>query len=249
MLDDSALDHSLTPLTDAARWVVAFSGGLDSTALLHLLLAWRERRGKAPAIAALHINHQLQAAADDWQAHCRSHCADLDVAFQALCVDTQGSGEAAARDARYRAFEHYLQPGDVLMLAHHLDDQVETFFLRLLRGAGLEGLSAMPASRPLGDARLARPLLHLTRAELAHYVNERGWRHIDDPTNADASIDRNFLRHQVLPVVAAALAGVSLHGAARQRAPGARCRDPGGSARCDDLRPDRRARHPLIDDS
>ena len=107
--------------------------------------------------------------------------------------------ESAARRARYAAFESQLQTGDVLFMGHHQDDQVETFFLRLLRGAGLEGLSAMPQARELGDGLLLRPLLDYTRSQLTEFLEAQGLRWVEDPSNADTGIDRNYLRELVLP--------------------------------------------------
>ncbi len=205
-LDPADLDGVLGPLLDAGHWYLGFSGGLDSSVLLDLLLRWRAARTTAPALTALHVNHGLHPRADRWQAHCEQLAAGLGVPFIALqaAVDAGPRGlEAAAREARYRLFEAQLEPGSVLLLAHHLDDQVETFFLRLLRGAGLAGLAAMPVERPLGDARLVRPLLQIPRARLEAYAGARGLAYVEDPSNRDAGLDRNFLRAAVLPLLAA----------------------------------------------
>ncbi|MDX1735391.1 MAG: tRNA lysidine(34) synthetase TilS [Halioglobus sp.] len=201
MLDDSLLDDTLRTLTGAARWYVGFSGGVDSTVLLQLLADWRARHPGAPPLAAIHVNHRLQSAADRWQAHCEDCCGRLAVPLTCLAVEVRESGEAGARQARYAAFERVLEPGDVLFLAHHLDDQVETFFLRLMRGAGVEGLAAMPAGRELGRGRLARPLLGVPRAAIEAFAARRGLEFVEDPTNADPGIDRNFLRREVLPLL------------------------------------------------
>ncbi len=117
-------------------------------------------------------------------------------------MEPDGAGlEAAARSARYALFASQMEAGDVLFLGHHQDDQVETFFLRLLRGAGVDGLGAMPRQRPLGKGVLYRPLLELSRVQLEAYVAAQGLRCIDDPSNQDRSLDRNFLRGEVLPLV------------------------------------------------
>jgi len=203
MLDPGHLDRRFDTLASAAHWYVGFSGGVDSMALLHLAWCWGRGRAGAPPLTALHINHGLQDAAGDWQAHCRAVCDSLDVPLLARRVAVAGSGEAAAREARYGAFRELLGEGEVLLLAHHLDDQVETFFLRLLRGAGVEGLAAMPAQRPLGRGMLARPLLDVPRAALEHYAREQSLDWVEDPSNADTSLDRNFLRVEILPLLAA----------------------------------------------
>ncbi|WP_323847242.1 tRNA lysidine(34) synthetase TilS [Microbulbifer magnicolonia] len=179
------------------RWV-GFSGGLDSTVLLHLL------RKRGVELRALHIHHGLSANADAWQAHCAAVACALDVPFVArrVRIDAAGRGlEQAARAARYRVFAEILQPGDQLLLAQHGDDQVETFFLRLLRGAGALGLAAMPERRPLGGATVLRPLLGVGRAQLEAYARAQGLRWIEDESNADQSLDRNYLRATVLPLL------------------------------------------------
>jgi len=204
------LDSVLPPYLGASVWAVGFSGGSDSTALLHLLGQWQRRRSMQsdpnetlPLLQAIHVNHALNAHSSEWQAHCQSNCDDWDVAFTSLevTVASQASIEAAARDARYRAFEAALPPGAVLFLAHHLDDQVETFFQRLMRGAGVDGLAAIPTSRSLGEATIVRPLLDHTREELSQYVSTQGLSFIEDPSNTDVAIDRNFLRLRVMPLL------------------------------------------------
>lgn len=189
----------------APQWWVGFSGGVDSTALLHLVNSWRKAQPDPPPLTALHINHGLQASASEWENHCAWICRFLDIPFLALsaAVEPAGKGsEAAAREARYALFEQQLEEGHVLFLGQHLDDQVETFFLRLLRGAGVDGLGAMPRQRELGRGILSRPLLDCTRAQLQHHVDSSGLRYIDDPSNEDTAIDRNFLRREVLPLLA-----------------------------------------------
>jgi len=226
LLDHRDLDEQLNTLLGASHWYVGYSGGVDSTALLHLLHRWRTAHPGAPALSALHINHGLQSGADDWQRHCQELCAALRIPLVALKIDVPagGSREAAARDARYRAFAGQLQPGAVLFLGHHLDDQVETFFLRLLRGAGVEGLAAMPYRRALGGGELVRPLLDVSRGQLEDYASRHELAYVEDPSNRDTAMDRNFLRQEVLPLLAArwpayrrsvARAGVNLASAAR----------------------------------
>lgn len=197
---EARLLHALAPWRQAPAWTVALSGGLDSTVLLHLLARLREQQA-LPPISAIHVHHGLQPAADAWVAHCRARCAALEIPF-AVChvtVDRGASLERAAREARYAAFAARLGEGEVLLAAQHRDDQAETLLLRLLRGAGVRGLAAMPASRPLGAGWLLRPLLGVARVELEGWAREQRLSWIEDPSNADTALARNFLRHEILP--------------------------------------------------
>ncbi|MGJ7514328.1 tRNA lysidine(34) synthetase TilS [Pseudomonas baetica] len=193
---------NLAPWRNAATWHVAFSGGLDSTVLLHLL-AHLAKNQSLPALNAIHVHHGLQTAADAWPDHCRSVCETLGIALQVVRVHVQpgASVERAARDARYAAFSEITQPNEVLLTAQHRDDQAETLLFRLLRGAGVRGLSGMPRQRPLGQGHLLRPLLDVTRAELEAYAAEHRLSWIEDPSNQDRQFSRNYLRHQVFPVL------------------------------------------------
>ncbi len=205
VITHSDLDGELTALGSAPHWYVGFSGGVDSTALLHLLSRWRRANPGAPPLTAIHINHGMQSAADDWQVHCEWVCKMLQVPLISHQVSVLNSGrgdEADAREARYRVFEQQLGDAEILFLGHHLDDQVETFFLRLLRGAGVQGLAAMPARRALGRGELLRPLLAFTREQVEQYIREQGLSCIEDPSNSDTAMDRNFLRAELLPLLA-----------------------------------------------
>lgn len=200
-LTSSTLLPAVRPWLNAPRWWLGYSGGLDSTVLLHLLVQLSQQQ-RLPPLRALHINHQLQPDAQRWSEHCAAVCAGLGVALdcQTVTVGAIGDGpEAAARAARYDCFAAQLQAGELLLLGHHLDDQVETFFLRLLRGAGTHGLQGMPATRPLGSGSLLRPLLGCSRAELENYAERQGLQWIEDDSNQNQALDRNYLRHAVLP--------------------------------------------------
>lgn len=173
--------------------------------LLHLLAQWCADHAGAPALRALHVNHGLQAEAPHWQSHCEALCRAWGIPCETLpvTVAAQASTEAAAREARYGAFEAVLPETGVLFLAHHLDDQIETFFLRLMRGAGVDGLSAMRPIRPLGSAQVCRPLLPYPAADIERYAQEFGLDFIEDPSNRDTRMDRNYLRQAVLPLLEA----------------------------------------------
>jgi len=196
--------EQLTPWRTASRWYVAFSGGLDSTVLLHLLVELSQEHS-LPALTAIHVHHGLQAAADAWPSHCQSVCDALGVPLQVKYVQVQkgASLERAARDARYGVFESLVGVNEQLLTAQHRDDQAETLLFRLLRGAGVRGLASMPAQRPLGRGHLLRPLLDFSRAELERYAREQQLSWIEDPSNTDQQFSRNYLRHQVFPVLTA----------------------------------------------
>lgn len=192
--------ETLRRLPRAQRYRVCLSGGLDSTVLLQ---ACAEVRAELGTLDAIHVNHNLQADAAAWSEHCRRLCVGLDVPLQvrSVSVDTTSAQglEAAARDARYGAFQGLMQPGDMLLLAQHADDQLETFLLQALRGAGVRGLSAMPECVEWQGGYLVRPLLREHRANLEAWARDRGMSWIEDPSNADIRLDRNYLRREVLP--------------------------------------------------
>lgn len=182
---------------------VGFSGGLDSTVLLHALAA--SGAARARGLRALHIDHALHADSAAWAEHCRRFAAALDVPLiveRVAVGDVRGLGlEAAARTARHAAFEAALASGELLALAHHRDDQTETVLLKLLRGAGPEGLAGMRALRACGAGQLWRPLLDMPRDALRAYAHAHDLAFVDDPSNADTRHARNFLRSEVLPLV------------------------------------------------
>lgn len=184
----------------SAIWWVGFSGGLDSTVLLHALAQLH----LPVQLRALHTNHQISPNADVWQMQCADFCAQHSIPFhtEKVRVENTGKGiEDAARAVRYSVFEKNLAHNDFLLTAHHANDQSETMLLRLMRGTGPRGLAAMAAVRALGAGLLARPLLHFSRAELEAYAlnNQLSW--VDDESNLDDDYDRNFLRNQVMPLL------------------------------------------------
>lgn len=198
-LEQQLLD-TLAPWRNAPAWRIALSGGLDSTVLLHLLVRL-SRQQPLPPLSAIHIHHGLQAVADAWPEHCRQLCTALGVPLQVehVQVDTGASLERAAREARYAAFARQLGEGELLLTGQHRDDQAETLLLRLLRGAGVRGLAGMPLQRAVGRGLLLRPLLQVSRAELEAYAREQALHWVEDPSNTDSRLARNFLRHEVLP--------------------------------------------------
>ena len=185
---------------EATTFCVAYSGGGDSTALLAALSEL-----KLPAVRAIHVHHGLQAIADDWVLHCERRCGQLGVPLQVLRVsiepDNELGPEAAAREARHRVLEQALAPGEVLVMAHHRDDQAETFLMRALRGSGVRGLGSMRPLRRLGAGWLWRPLLDVRRSELLDWVAAQGLDWVDDPHNAELRYERVRLRREVLPLL------------------------------------------------
>ena len=181
--------------------LVGYSGGLDSGVLLHLLASDADLRGNG--LRAIHVHHGLHAEADAWAAHCEHECGALGVPLQVVRVEVDaGAGlgmEGAARAVRHRAFAQALGEGEILALAHHRDDQAETFLLRALRGSGVDGLAAMRPWRAHARGWLWRPLLDVPRERLQAHAIAHGLRWIDDPSNADSGFDRNFLRNAVMP--------------------------------------------------
>lgn len=181
---------------------VAFSGGADSTAMLHAAAErWPQQ------VHAIHIHHGLQAAADAFEQHCRAACDKLGVPLHVARVRARHapgeSPEDAARRARYRALAEQAAAHGVnaVLLAQHADDQVETLLLALSRGAGLPGLAAMPASFERHGMRFERPLLKLSSTQIRGWLAASGTTFVDDPSNADTGFTRNRIRHQLLPAL------------------------------------------------
>ncbi len=198
-----ALRARLASLPASESYLIAYSGGLDSTVLLYALA--EIANGSECASQAVHVHHALHPQADNWSEHCETVCARLGIPFTMIRVDASAkrgeSPEAAARAARYGALRILIEPGTCLLTAHHQDDQAETMLLQLLRGAGPAGLAAMPEVTAFGEGWHARPLLQFTRAELTVYAVARGLHWIDDTGNRSMDFDRNFIRHEIFPTL------------------------------------------------
>jgi len=188
-------------LNSAARVIIAFSGGLDSSVLLHAAAAQLPRH----KLRAVHVNHGISPNSERWQEHCEAVCCSLSIPCDSFRVTVAASGkgiEQAAREARYRCFEAVVKHGDVVLMGHHQDDQMETLLLRLLRGAGPKGLAGMPESRQLGLGHLYRPFLQYRREQLEAWGRDLGLHWVEDESNDGITYDRNYVRHVVLPVLA-----------------------------------------------
>ncbi|MCD8542323.1 MAG: tRNA lysidine(34) synthetase TilS [Gammaproteobacteria bacterium] len=196
-----AFSIDFSPPLTADVWI-AYSGGLDSTVLLHRLV--QLRREQHFSLKAIHIHHGLNTQADAWQMHCQNTCQE----WQVQCITHKinlsqetGNIEARARTLRYAHFSSLLKENDILCTAHHQDDQAETFLLQLVRGAGPKGLSAMPAKVDLGQGKLQRPILQIQRDELLDYAIQHGLSWVDDESNQETRFSRNFIRHKILPIL------------------------------------------------
>lgn len=180
---------------------VAFSGGLDSTVLLHAFARLAAQPGSY-RVRAVHIDHGLHADSATWRDHCERVARALQIEFTSVRVAVTGIEElgleAAAREARYGAFTQALRPGEYLLVAHHADDQLETMLIGLMRGAGVLGLAAMQAFEPFARGWLVRPLSEFTRAELEAWARSEGLSWLVDPSNENTALDRNFIRHRVV---------------------------------------------------
>lgn len=188
----------------AGPLLVAFSGGLDSGVLLHLLA--HSARARARGLRAVHVDHGIHPESSAWAAHCRRLAGNVGVPLRVCRVDVAQRGgeglEGNARHARHAAIQAAMGDGEIVAFAHHRDDQAETVLLKLLRSAGPEGLGAMRDLRRFGPGLAWRPLLERPRAALEAYARHHGLPWIEDPSNADGGIERNFLRQEVMPLLA-----------------------------------------------
>lgn len=188
-------------------WCLAYSGGVDSQVLLHLLYQIQQQPELHNSfqfnLRAVYIDHQLQAESSAWAEHCAQQCAALDIPFQSIAVNARAtnreSPEAAARAARYGAFKNIIQPGMCLLTAQHQDDQAETVLIQLLRGAGAAGLSAMPSLSAFAGGWHSRPLLNISQQAIHAYAEQHQLKWVEDPSNQLSHYDRNFLRQQIMP--------------------------------------------------
>lgn len=194
-------------IPSGARYLVCYSGGLDSSVLLHLA-----SRSSLRPLEAWHVNHGLQPDAAAWELHCEEYCQTLGIPLRILSVRVDANDpsgpEAAARNARYASLRSEMTDGDVLVLAHHQQDQAETVLLRMLRGTGIEGLAGMRSLSEFASGQLWRPLLDISKELLRSYATRNNLRWIDDPQNHDPRYMRAWLRRQILPALDARQPGV-----------------------------------------
>ena len=191
----------LFSILEQRSFLVAYSGGLDSHVLLHLISRLPDIK-----LRALHIDHGLQDASPWWGRHCRDVCNDLNIPFERVSLNLEvpdgQSLEAYAREKRYQAFKEHLLPDEVMLTGHHQNDQAETLLIQLLRGSGGAGLAAMPMMTSFAVGSHMRPLLNFTRDQLEDYAKQNDLSYVEDGSNVDLRFDRNYLRHQILPRLA-----------------------------------------------
>ena len=181
---------------------IAYSGGPDSTALLHLLST--VDLNKKAKVQAIHINHNLSKYSDTWERHCIEQCSKLNINLITESVEIKSDGdgiEAASRKARYKIFENLLNDDDQLLLGHHRDDVAETIFMRLLRGSGPDGMEGPKIKRSIGKGILIRPFLETSKQEILEYLNQNKVEFIQDDSNLSNDFDRNFLRNKIFPLL------------------------------------------------
>lgn len=207
--DDSRIEgvlHSaLDSLPSAPSYLLALSGGLDSVAMLHLVSRWAQARGVR--FRAIHVNHGLSPNAAQWQVHCESLCDRLNIPLTCVSVTVAETGqglEAEARKVRYQAFAAHLAPNEVLVLAHHQDDQLETVVMRMLRSGDVNLLAGVPKTRSFASGALFRPWLHVTRFDIETWANSQGLCWVEDESNKDIRFERNRVRHHIVPALSEA---------------------------------------------
>lgn len=199
-----AFHYHLKNLADTEKYLIAYSGGVDSHVLLHLCSQLKNSpSGFKQSFTAVYIDHGLSYNASQWGKHCQHICFELDIPLTIIEVDAQPkksqSPEASARTARYQAFSELLDDNECLLTAQHLDDQAETLLLQLLRGSGNRGLSAMPRVKPFAKGFLCRPMLDYKKQDILAYAQLHQLQWIEDESNQQEQFDRNYLRHTILP--------------------------------------------------
>lgn len=200
---EECLKH-LESQSNAKTIVIAYSGGLDSQVLLTLVANSALLREKY-SVRAIHINHGLSPNAKLWEQHCANSCEQFAIEYSSFNLDLANEAknnlEARARAERYKIFAENIAADEVLLTAHHEDDQAETLLLQLIRGAGVKGLAAMGEVSEFAGSVLIRPLLGFSREQLHEYAKANDLTWIDDESNFDTDFDRNFLRHEIIPLL------------------------------------------------
>ena len=180
---------------------IALSGGVDSVVLFNELTKLKKEIGFH--LTAIHVNHNVQKDSHEWKDFCAEMCKENQIKFVSRTLRKKNKNisnlEKKLREERYKIFQNISDKNSILFMGHHLDDVIETFFLRALRGSGIDGLSSIPEQRSLGDGKLIRPFLNISKSDLLLRAKKEKLKFIDDPSNKDNSFDRNYLRNIVLP--------------------------------------------------
>lgn len=198
-----SIQHSLKAIPASSSYFIALSGGLDSSLLLALAQRYLSEFRQSK-VTAVHVHHGLSEHADEWQAHCEQVCQRLNIQLISKRVVLSGYKkglEEAARAARYAVFEQVLPSGAVLLQGHHQNDQAETVLLRLMRGAGVAGIAGIPKTRVLGSATINRPFLNISKSTLLQLARSIGLTWVEDDSNESRDFDRNFIRHEIIPLL------------------------------------------------
>ena len=181
---------------------VAYSGGVDSTVLIHFLSLIPDCKKK---LFALHVNHGISSKSDLWEEHCKNNCLSLEIDFVSLKLESKtikNPNENELRKARYKELFSWSEEGDVICTAHHKDDQVETILFRILRGTGIKGLEGIKKFSKRKDIDLIRPFLDFSKEDLIKYAKQNNLSWVEDDSNNNLLITRNYLRNKVLPLLA-----------------------------------------------
>lgn len=203
MLNPQLVIASVVALSSGKKIYLAYSGGVDSHVLLHILAT--SNYSQLAHLQVIHVDHCLQPESSKWAQHCAKVCAALKLDFQCLTANVSDIAnigvEAAARKARYAAIADFVSPTDVVLTAQHQHDQAETLLLQLLRGAGPKGLAAMATESQLNAVTLIRPLLAVSQVDIMAYATEHKLQWIEDPSNVETRFSRNYIRHGLWPLI------------------------------------------------
>ncbi|MDC0186050.1 tRNA lysidine(34) synthetase TilS [Gammaproteobacteria bacterium] len=197
----SALDiieRQIKPLLPN-KFCIAFSGGMDSTVLLHVMKNIIDEKSQ---IRAIHINHNIVDNSKVWTKTCKSICKNFGIDIEIISLEVTHNGyglEAAARDERYKKLKEKLYENEYLLTAHHEEDQMETVFLRMARGTGLDGLQGINEKYSFGEGIIFRPMLEVSKTSVMDYAKEHQLKWVEDSSNQDTHFDRNFLRKKIIP--------------------------------------------------